>query len=740
MVSPEGTIIEVNASALQTLGYSKKELIGRPVSTIYSEESLAKSKGLFKEWKRKGKTENAELTISCKNGEKRTVLLNTDSIRDEEGKLLHSTSMQFDITEWRKMEERFRMMYEKSPIGVAIVDTANQGILQVNIRFCEILGYSEDELKGLTIPDITHPEDWERELHQIRSFTEKQSAEYIVEKRYIRKDGSLCWVKVVGDMLEFSDLNRQVAIACVEDITESKRALDALKDSEKRYRSLVDNLTLGVTLLSPEMEVLAINDQFAKWYPEIETTHKSLCYHVFNNPPRDVPCSYCPVVKTLADGQVHESITDTPNGGDTIRHFRIVSSPIKNEDGSIRNIIEVVEDLTEQHWKDRQLLEYKKAVESSMDVIAAVSTDYRYLFVNEAFLKNHRLSRQEVEGEFVKKILGKQIFLNQIKPQLDRCFRGESLSFEMVHEYPEIGPRFLQVSYFPLKDDSDAITGAVGIIQDISEIKRWEEEKTRLEEHLRQAQKMEAIGVLAGGIAHDFNNILWGMIGFTEMSLIEVPEGSVLEENLNHVLSAGHRAKELVQQILAFSRMSEQEKRPIDLQIITKEALKLLRASIPTTIEIKQKIAKKGTTVLADPTQIHQVIMNLCTNASHAMEPEGGELNVVLGPTDIASAQIMTSGEIEEGAYVKLSVSDTGIGMDLNELERIFEPYYTTKEKGLGTGLGLSVVHGIVQSHGGVINVFSEPGKGSVFDVYFPQARSGYDLPKAIGDTSFKRP
>ena len=175
-----------------------------------------------------------------------------------------------------------------------------------------------------------------------------------------------------------------------------------------------------------------------------------------------------------------------------------------------------------------------------MDVIAAVSTDYRYLFVNEAFLKNHRLSRQEVEGEFVKKILGKQIFLNQIKPQLDRCFRGESLSFEMVHEYPEIGPRFLQVSYFPLKDDSDAITGAVGIIQDISEIKRWEEEKTRLEEHLRQAQKMEAIGVLAGGIAHDFNNILWGMIGFTEMSLIEVPEGSVLEENLNHVLSAGH--------------------------------------------------------------------------------------------------------------------------------------------------------------------------------------------------------
>ena len=720
MVSPEGTIIEVNASALQTLGYAKEELIGRPVSTIYSEESLIKSEDMFEQWRRTGKIKNAELTIRCKSGENRTVLLNSDSVRDEEGRLLHSTSMQFDITEWRKMEERFRMMYEKSPTGVAIVDTANQGILQANIRFCEILGYSEDELKGLTIPDITHTEDWERELHQIRSFTKKQSAEFIVEKRYIRKDGSICWVKVVGDMLEFSDLDRQVAIACVEDITESKRALDALRDSEKRYRSLVDNLTLGVTLLSPELEVLAINDQFAKWYPEIETTNKPLCYHVFNTPAKNVPCSYCPVVRTLADGLVHEAITETPMG-DAVKHFRIVSNPIKNEDGSIRNIIEIVEDLTEQHRKDRQLFEYKKAVESSKDVIAAVSTDYRYLFVNEAFLKNLRMSREEVEGESVEKILGKQAFRDQIKPQLERCFSGESVTFEMVHEYPEIGTRSLQVSYFPLKDDNDAITGAVGIIRDISEMKRVEEEYKRLEEHLRQAQKMEAIGVLAGGIAHDFNNILWGMLGFTEMSLIEAPEGSVLEDNLNHVLSAGHRAKELVQQILAFSRMSEQEKRPIDLRLIVNEALKLLRASIPTTIEITQNIAKKNTVVLADPTQIHQVIMNLCTNAAHAMEPGGGELNVVVGPVDIDAPRILNFGEISEGPYVKLTVRDTGNGMEAAMLERIFEPYFTTKEKGVGTGLGLSVVHGIVQSHGGVIDVFSEPGRGSVFDVYFPR-------------------
>ena len=720
MVSPEGTIIEVNASALLTLGYAKEELIGRPVSTIYSEESLAKSKELFEELNRTGKIENAELMIQCKNGEKRTVLLNVNFVHDEKGNFLHSTSMQFDITEWRKLEERFRVMYEKSPIGVAIADMSNQKIIQANVRFCEILGYGEDELKGLTIPDITHPEDWEKELNLIRSYDKEKIDDYIFEKRYIRKDGSICWVKVVGDMLEFSDLNRQVAIACVEDITESKKALDALRESEEKYRSLVDNLTLGVTLLSPEMEALAINDQFAKWYPEIETTQKPLCYHVFNDPPREAPCSYCPVVKTLSDGQVHESITETPMG-DTVKHFRIVSSPIKNEDGTIRHIIEMVEDLTEQYKKDRQLFEYKKAVESSKDVIAAVSADYRYLFVNEAFLIINRLSRREVEGETVEKILGKQAFLNQIKPQLDRCFLGESVSFEMDLEHPELGTRFLQVSYFPLKDEHEAITGAVGIIRDVSEIKRWEEENKRLEEHLRQAQKMEAIGVLAGGIAHDFNNILWGIIGFTEMSLVEAPEDSTLEENLNHVLSAGHRAKELVQQILAFSRMSEQEKRPIDLRLIVNEALKLLRASIPTTIEISQKIAKKDTAVLADPTQIHQVIMNLCTNASHAMEPGGGELNVIVGPVDFDTPRILASGEISEGAYVKLSVGDTGSGMDSTMLERIFEPYYTTKEKGVGTGLGLSVVHGIVQSHGGVIDVFSEPGRGSVFDVYFPR-------------------
>ena len=261
----------------------------------------------------------------------------------------------------------------------------------------------------------------------------------------------------------------------------------------------------------------------------------------------------------------------------------------------------------------------------------------------------------------------------------------------------------------------------VNVLRDITEQKIQEAERYKLEEQLRQSQKMEAIGTLAGGIAHDFNNILWGMIGFTEMSLIEAPRGSELEDNLNQVLSAGHRAKELVRQILAFSRMSEQERKPTDIRPVVNEALKLLRASIPSTIEIDRRIERRQTTILADATQIHQVVLNLCTNAVHAMEKTGGMLKVTLEPVEIESPRGPATGDLIEGRYVKLSVSDTGIGMDTTTLDRLFNPYFTTKSKGTGTGLGLAVVHGIVQSHGGTIDVSSEPGKGSVFDVYFPR-------------------
>jgi PAS domain S-box-containing protein len=242
----------------------------------------------------------------------------------------------------------------------------------------------------------------------------------------------------------------------------------------------------------------------------------------------------------------------------------------------------------------------------------------------------------------------------------------------------------------------------------------------RLEAQLIQAQKMEAIGTLAGGIAHDFNNILSSVIGYTELALEAVSKEGLLYSNLQEVLKAGRRARDLVRQILAFSRQSDQELKPLEISPIIKETLKLLRASLPSTINIKQHIGANLGTVMTDPTQVNQILMNLCTNAAHAMGENGGTLEVNLEKVENGNEVGVRFSGLSPGPYLKLTVSDNGHGMSPEVKERIFDPYFTTKEKGEGTGLGLAMVHGIVKSHGGTITVYSEPEMGSTFHVYLP--------------------
>ncbi len=275
-------------------------------------------------------------------------------------------------------------------------------------------------------------------------------------------------------------------------------------------------------------------------------------------------------------------------------------------------------------------------------------------------------------------------------------------------------------AYPVLRDDE--ITGAVVTFIDISERKLSEAEKEKLNAQLIQVQKLEAVGTLAGGIAHDFNNILSAVIGYAELARMKLAGRDDILKDVDAVIQAGERAKELVRQILTFSRQSMHVRRPLEVHLIVKEALKLLRASIPATIEIREKIDKKSGAVLADPTQIHQVLMNLCTNAYHAMRETGGILTVELNRAEIASDGTQVNGlKVPPGSYVRLRVSDTGCGMRRSVIERIFEPYFTTKDKGEGTGMGLSLTHGIVKNHDGHIFVDSEPGKGTTFRVYFPR-------------------
>jgi len=249
-------------------------------------------------------------------------------------------------------------------------------------------------------------------------------------------------------------------------------------------------------------------------------------------------------------------------------------------------------------------------------------------------------------------------------------------------------------------------------------------QQKRLEDRLQIAQKMEAIGTLAGGIAHDFNNILSPILGYTELALDEIDQESLAFKNLNQVYKAANRARDLVQQILAFSRQSEKEPKPIMVQYVVQEALKLLRASIPSTIEFKMELDNNSSPVMADPTQIHQIIINLCSNAYHAMKDTGGILCIKVSEIKITNEDALHFGDIKQGTYVRLTVNDTGHGMDRNLVQRIFEPFFTTKEKGLGTGMGLSVVHGIVQDHNGYIDVYSESKKGTTFHIYLPIIKS----------------
>lgn len=263
----------------------------------------------------------------------------------------------------------------------------------------------------------------------------------------------------------------------------------------------------------------------------------------------------------------------------------------------------------------------------------------------------------------------------------------------------------------------------VGTIADISERKTAEEQAAILQQQLRQAQKLEAIGALAGGIAHDFNNILGAMIGFTDLVAEDLPADSAQGRNLQKVLQAGHRARDLIGQILAFSRQAKPERVALQPQTIVKEVVKLLRSTLPATITIKQSIDPACDLVDIDPSQFHQVLMNLCTNAFHAMEERGGTLGIVLRPAANVPERLRRQAERSGEQYLELLVSDTGHGINKALVDKIFDPFFTTKEENKGTGMGLSIVFGIVSEYGGAVTVESEEGSGSVFRVFLPFTR-----------------
>ncbi|UCD80151.1 MAG: PAS domain S-box protein, partial [Desulfobacterales bacterium] len=374
--------------------------------------------------------------------------------------------------------------------------------------------------------------------------------------------------------------------------------------------------------------------------------------------------------------------------------------------------------------KTRQALEeseerLRTVFETFPDPVTIIQADdRRCVDVNSAFTRLTGLQRDEVIGKTSADL---DIWHNpedreNLTAGIAEHGRIENLEAEFKLKNRGVITALMSAVLINLKDRPHILT----ITRDISELKAAQQERERLKAQLIQAHKMEAIGTLAGGIAHDFNNILGAIIGFTEMALFDTTAGSMERYNMEQVLKAGHRAKDLVKQIVAFSRKSELDKKVFSLNPIIKEALGLLRASLPTTIEIKHDINPNSGVIFADPTQIHQVLMNLCTNAAHAMEAAGGVLKVSLNSTTMGAEAASRNPELKAGSYLMLTVEDTGHGMDASTLKRVFDPYFTTKALGKGTGMGLAVVHGIVRGHGGAITIESAENKGTRVDIFFP--------------------
>lgn len=337
--------------------------------------------------------------------------------------------------------------------------------------------------------------------------------------------------------------------------------------------------------------------------------------------------------------------------------------------------------------------------------VSIIEKDFTVSLISGQEFTKKNINPEQFVGLHIDKVFDNHTIADQY---YEKTFKGEKQSFELV-----TSNEYQLYKTVPLQAEDGSIPRILVVGENITERKR-------LEDRLQQSQKMEAIGTLAGGIAHDFNNILAAILGYAEMAKDDSQPESTVAKDLDKVLEAGNRAKDLVQQILSFSRQNETENIPVQPASIVKEAIKLLRPSIPTTIKINQHITSITCSIFADPTQIHQILMNLCTNAFHAMEETGGKLDISLKEVTLSSEDLVREPNIEPGTFVQLSVCDSGPGITPDIKAKIFDPYFTTKEAGKGTGMGLAIVHGIVKSYGGFISLYSELGEGTAFHVFLP--------------------
>jgi len=735
----------VNEKVCSLFGHPREEVIGKKDSSFFPAESVEEIRRSDRRVIEDGVTITREETVlTSLDNVPRTYWVVKIPLKDNHGNIYSLCGISTDITDLKRAEEALKRsegqlssIIEFLPDATFVVDLEGK-VIAWNRAIEQMTGVSKEAMLGRKDHAYTVPFYGERRRH-LMDLIDAPDSEIEARYDYVQKKGNTLYARVFAPALYngkgaylfataaslFDNYGRRIgSIESIRDITDYRQAEDELREAHRRLDEIIANLPDATLVIDKEGKVIAWNkaiedltgvaaaemigrgdyEYALPFYGE----RRPILIDLVLGPLQEVDNKYVNVERKgiVLDGESH---IPAFRGREVYLYGR--ASVLQDSRGNVVGAIETIHDITARRKAEEK---YRSIFENAVMGIFHSTAEGRIISVNQALA---RILGYDSPEEVIQAItdIASQLYVepgrgNEIMRMLDARDTLQELELQFYKKDRSIVR--VMITGRAVCDGAGKLLYYEGTMQDITE-------RRRLESQLRQAQKMEAIGTLAGGIAHDFNNILASIMGYTEMGLRE-DRPDIRKNYLRQVLLACERAKHLVNQILSFSRQQEQERKPLDIRLVLKEALSLLRATLPATIKMKQNIAAREATVLADPTQIHQIIMNLCTNASHAMREKGGILDVRLSNIDMESGSPLLLPDLQPGLYVMLSVADTGHGIDPAIKDKIFDPFFTTKKAKEGTGLGLSVVYGIVKSYGGAIDVQSLPGQGTTFTIYLP--------------------